>query len=553
MAQKKTVFPAIYLTPDAVQVNTAKLMGRQSAGRGFMRGLSQAFAGDERPLMLVHSGGSHQAVLEQEARDTGWSGGIEHRMVNDPNRWPAGVLYVPAPFDTRMAWQRSRRGMASVALCGVTHTISSSGVLAQVADYVQGPFAQWDALICTSSSVLKAVHQVWDLTREQLAQRLGVPAVHPQLPMTPVIPLGVHVDDFTPDAALRAKGRAQWQLAEDEVAVLFVGRLSFHAKANPWPMYEACARAAAQTGRRVRVLECGWFSNDALRAAFVQAANQAGVTVTHIDGRTPGVTRQVFASADVFMSLSDNIQETFGLTPLEAMAAGLPVIASDWDGYRETVRDGVDGFLVPTSQPADPACANAPSEAYEDGRLSYDRYIGHAHLMVGVNVVRCTEALVRLIQEPALRARMGAAGRARAREVYDWSVVMRQYQALWAEQEDRRLASASTALRQRDPTYINPLKLFDHYPSQTLTAQSLLWRDPAFDLERMGAVRGLTLWDLAQGRLADAAALQTALARLPAPGEPGCSVAQWAQAQGWQLPMALRQAVWLYKVGAVLC
>ena len=41
------------------------------------------------------------------------------------------------------------------------------------------------------------------------------------------------------------------------------------------------------------------------------------------------------------MSLADNIQETFGLTPVEAMAAGLPCVMSDWDGYRDTVRDGV--------------------------------------------------------------------------------------------------------------------------------------------------------------------------------------------------------------------
>lgn len=38
-----TVIPAIYLTPDAVQVNTAKLMGRQSAGRCFMRGMPKAY------------------------------------------------------------------------------------------------------------------------------------------------------------------------------------------------------------------------------------------------------------------------------------------------------------------------------------------------------------------------------------------------------------------------------------------------------------------------------------------------------------------------------
>ena len=48
---------------------------------------------------------------------------------------------------------------------------------------------------------------------------------------------------------------------------------------------------------------------------------------------------ELWAAADVFLSLVDNIQETFGITPLEAMAAGLPVVASDWDGYRYTMRD----------------------------------------------------------------------------------------------------------------------------------------------------------------------------------------------------------------------
>ena len=48
-----------------------------------------------------------------------------------------------------------------------------------------------------------------------------------------------------------------------------------------------------------------------------------------------------YGMADVFVSPSDNIQETFGLSVIEAMASGLPVIVSDWDGYRDTVVDGV--------------------------------------------------------------------------------------------------------------------------------------------------------------------------------------------------------------------
>ena len=49
------------------------------------------------------------------------------------------------------------------------------------------------------------------------------------------------------------------------------------------------------------------------------------------------------------MSLVDNPQETFGLAVAEAMAAGVPLVVSDWNGYRDLVRDGIDGFRVPTS------------------------------------------------------------------------------------------------------------------------------------------------------------------------------------------------------------
>src|ERR1700676_1499624 len=56
----------------------------------------------------------------------------------------------------------------------------------------------------------------------------------------------------------------------------------------------------------------------------------------------------LLASADVLLSPSDSVQESFGLTPIEAMSSGLPQIVADWDGYRDTVVDGEPGFRVPT-------------------------------------------------------------------------------------------------------------------------------------------------------------------------------------------------------------
>ena len=96
----------------------------------------------------------------------------------------------------------------------------------------------------------------------------------------------------------------------------------------------------------------GWFpGGDIDLRRYQQAARHYApdVSVHFLDGKNPDVVRCCWAAADIFYSLVDNPQETFGLTPVEAMAAGIPVIVSDWDGYRYTVTDGLEGFLIPTT------------------------------------------------------------------------------------------------------------------------------------------------------------------------------------------------------------
>jgi len=186
-------------------------------------------------------------------------------------------------------------------------------------------------------------------------------------------------------------------------------------------------------------------------------------------GDTLAATRdEIVSAADVFLSLSDNVQETFGLTPLEAMAAGLPCVVSDWDGYRDTVRHGVDGFRIRTRTPR-PGLGTDLAYAFAHRLMSYEAYAGSAALFTAVDVPAVAEALTALFADPDLRRRMGEAGRRRAREVFDWKVVIGQYQALWTELRRRRLA-ASEQPPLDNPFRLDPFRMFAAYPTAALAS-----------------------------------------------------------------------------------
>jgi phosphatidyl-myo-inositol alpha-mannosyltransferase len=100
------------------------------------------------------------------------------------------------------------------------------------------------------------------------------------------------------------------------------------------------------------------------------------------------------AACELFVSPAVG-QESFGIALIEAMAAGVPVVAADIPGYREVVSDGVEGLLVPPRDPEELAAG-----------------------------------LVRVLTEPELASRLGEAGREHAR-IFDWPLVVERLEALY--------------------------------------------------------------------------------------------------------------------------
>jgi glycosyltransferase involved in cell wall biosynthesis len=121
----------------------------------------------------------------------------------------------------------------------------------------------------------------------------------------------------------------------------------------------------------------------------------------------------LLSAADVFVAptVADNLPYTI----LEAMACGRPVIASAVGGVPEQVVDGETGLLVP------------PRDATALG-----------------------EALITLLRDPDRRRAFGAAGRARAEQLFDITDFVAAYEALFEEMSATRSAETRSATESQD-------------------------------------------------------------------------------------------------------
>jgi phosphatidyl-myo-inositol alpha-mannosyltransferase len=181
-----------------------------------------------------------------------------------------------------------------------------------------------------------------------------------------VIPNGVDTEKFA---------RAEPARLPEGPRVLFVNRLE--PRKGFGVMVDAFGRLAATHPDLLLVVAGDGPERDAIehlpppvRALVVMLGN-----VSH--DRLP----EFHAASDVFCAPATG-RESFGIVLVEAQAAGLPVVASDIPGYREVVRDGVDGILVPPGEPGAVAeaigrllgDANVSKRVGEEGRRSAQRY-----------------------------------------------------------------------------------------------------------------------------------------------------------------------------------
>ena len=214
-----------------------------------------------------------------------------------------------------------------------------------------------------------------------------------------VIPCGYDPAEFRPLDRTAARKQLGWQAGEP--ILLQLGRMV--RRKGVETVVRSLPHLRRKHGLSCRLVVVGGESRQPDSAATPEIGRlqaicrEIGVAdqVTFVGSRGRKELCTYYSAADIFVTTP--WYEPFGITPLEAMACGLPVVGSAVGGIKMTVSDGETGYLVPPRNPA-----------------------------------ALAERLAILLADPALRRRMGNCGRQRAERWFTWHRVTRDIERLYA-------------------------------------------------------------------------------------------------------------------------
>ncbi len=457
---------AIYFHSDAFDPHNNKLNGRRIAGESFLRGFIKHARIDDL-CGSVDTKAQGEAFVAF-AKQNQYTDEIKTRLIaNSGLVGNQTILHLPGPSLAAQAWRRRQIGGAAYSISGVTHTTATKRIMQSMYDLRTAPVEQWDGIICTSNAVKASVDYQLTEADRFLKDRFG--SVPPR-PQTPMIPLGLNSVDFAHDDAARKSWRDRLKIAPDDLVVMTMSRLNSFGKFDPLPLFLALELAVAKTKHKIHFLAVGPYSDAITTRVFEDGAARLAPSVTyhHVDGTIEPMAMGLWSAADIFTHPVDNIQETFGLAPVEAMAAGLPVVVSDWDGFKDTISRET-GMRIRTLGPK-PGSMGREALAYFLDHDTYAQYMAQNSFQTAIDVRRLAKAFVDLFNSAELRKSMGAAGMRRARNIYDWSRIIPMYQEFWAELDAIREKSVGDAKymgARTNPTALDPSKLFQRYPTET--------------------------------------------------------------------------------------
>ena len=371
------------------------------------------------------------------------------------------ISYYPA-----LAFVRNRLAPL-VPLTMVTHTISYREIISEnFKKLLPGPMP-FDALIATSRTAVEAVRRNLDHLSRGLADIFGTRLSFAGQVVQ--IPLGVDTGVYRPGD--RSIARRRLGLPPEAFVVLSLGRLNYFDKMDLVPLLRVWSEIVGPPEPMRPILILAGADEIGYASVLQTQIRNLGIEETVQVRPNPDHETKIdlLAGADVFVSLAENVQETFGLSIIEAQAAGLPVLASDFDGYKDLVEDGRAGFLIPTAwAPDHPVAAELSAVLLNN--------IGQMVQSQGT-MISLSDLAARLLElkaNPGLRQKMSPQAQERVKKFFDWRVVIRAYEDLWEKLKEQATEYSGPPGSTQDPFAFTWANLFGHYPTGPLPGNASL-------------------------------------------------------------------------------
>ena len=334
------------------------------------------------------------------------------------------------------------------------HSLSYPSFHGKYLEMMLGGVTANDAILCSSSSGKRVLTRMF----EELTERCRLPSPAVRLE---VVPFGLETEDL--DRLDRKQCRQEQGLSDSEVMGLCLGRFSEYDKMDLFPLLQAFQKIY-QPGLPWRMVLAGSVASvDYVRmmelwikALGIREAVQIRTDISDQEKFS------LFKAADFFVSPSDNLQETFGITLLEAMAAGLPLVVSDFDGYRDLAGPDFARRIPTRWGKLDLLAPEGYAPLLDEAMLH--RFFAQS---ICVDINGMAGALKDFFSQPGLCEEMGRKARKRFEEGYAAPGVIRQLEDLWSHLKE----NYSLAHRRSGPNPVFPdfYRAFSHYCTEELT------------------------------------------------------------------------------------
>lgn len=357
-------------------------------------------------------------------------------------------------FFPGLTYIRNKYAKNIFPITGLIHSLNGKETNFHAFKMINSPLQPYDTIICSSKAGKQALSNIFHSISTETGKSFKG-NFH-------IIPLGVN--NNTP--LNKTECRKLQNVPDNRIRLLTIGRISPITKYDPYPLISSFSdiiRDYPELDIEL-VIAGGANSSELTILKSIIAEEKMEQYIKIVPNFDDNLKAILYGSSDIYISLIDNLQETFGISIIEAMQASLPVVASDINGYKELIEDGKTGFKIPSIW-----CNN-----FQPNELSSIMDFSTLQLMLAQNMSLDLDIFKNKIRElsinPELRKEMGTAAQNKISKKYLWKDIIKEYEDLWDKLSSLSKSTKLESINNVDIFKNNYLNAFSHYPSKSISS-----------------------------------------------------------------------------------